>query len=86
MSAQSAARSAAIDPLVSQFSADPIRQRLAAALFADALPDEVAGLSPEEAGRIVDFVAATAAERPAGRAAIRLESLDGQPHQLGASS
>lgn len=79
MSAQSAARSAAIDPLVSQFAADPIRQRLAAALFADALPDEVAGLSPEEAARIVDFVAATAAQRPAGGAAIRLESLDGQP-------
>ncbi len=79
MSAQTAARSAAIDPLVSQFSKDPIRQRLAAALFADALPDEIAGLSPEEAARIVDFVAETASQRPAGQPAIRLESLDGQP-------
>ncbi|MDO9488263.1 MAG: NAD-glutamate dehydrogenase, partial [Sphingomonadaceae bacterium] len=73
------ARPAAIEPLVDQFSTDPIRHALAEALFAGALPDEVAGLSVEEAARIVDFAAATAATRPAGQPAIRLESLEGQP-------
>ncbi|MFC3714338.1 NAD-glutamate dehydrogenase [Sphingoaurantiacus capsulatus] len=73
------AHPAAIEPLVSQFSADPIRHRLADALFGGALPDEVAGLSPEEAARVVDFVAAAAAERPAGEPVVRLESLEGQP-------
>ncbi len=73
------ARPAAIEPLVEQFSADPIRHALADALFAGALPDEVAGLSAPDAARIVDFVAATAATRPPGRPAIRLESLEGQP-------
>ncbi len=73
------ARPAAIEPLVDQFSNDPIRHALDDALFAGALPDEVDGLSAEDAARIVEFVAATAAVRPAGRPAIRLESLEGQP-------
>jgi glutamate dehydrogenase len=79
MSAQPAARSAALEPVVRQFANDSVRQRLAQAMYVDALPDEVDGLSSDEVVQIVEFVAATAATRTPGVPAIRLESLEGQP-------
>jgi len=79
MSAHPAARSAALEPVFARYSSDPVRSRLAEALFGDALPDEVAGLSADDTARIVDFVAEVAATRRPGEPALRLESLEGQP-------
>ncbi len=70
---------AAAARLSGRFAADPVRGPLARLLFDGSLPGEIEDLESEDAERVVDFVAATAAERAPGTPAIRLESLEGKP-------